>query len=722
MNKKQTLKKTAALLLGLGLTVGATGCDFIVTDNQEDLKQVVATVNISGAMEKDEAYKEYADDVQKLINKGGLSTDIPKRDLIAYFINVGYTYVQSYGYTYKDTFNMLMDGLVERKILTQYAVAYYLKNGGEAVTADKCIEYVNAQIDEAEGKEKQLLKNHREVLTMQYFLAEGDVANAEKSEEYVEAVYNMKKSLNDSLDSAENSYITAATSDDHTHEETRTTPTNVNTEKEDYIPEAYDVYTGRNPLADCGAYEALDGSTATSRKKAYNNFLSNLQGYGLIKEGEDTSVFTELDYYYLELSSTLGQALITKYGEDLKEDAIASLDKAYVEAQYAKIKEAQGYSYTTDKTAFETALDGVSDDSFVLYGREGYGFVYNILIPFSASQEQAYSAAKNKGLTQDDLYRARNEILKDVQAKDLRSAWFCEEDAENYAYEVTAKDASAYYGATADSKGYLFFENNVTNGDKYQTLTQYAGKYAYNGTATLEDDEWTCTPNKLDVVKNDPQEKNFIDEFEGYIDYVLGAEKASGTYEADYFTKATYKDSNGVIDYSNFVYYSGSVAGIKDSKASDYFNKSSDAYKALSAVNELMFAYSTDTGCLNTYMGYAVSPYKTDFVGEFEYAAQMAVRGGAGTYVVAPSDYGWHIIYCSFAYPQGDVYGGYNHAEATGDSKVEGSFSNLFYESLKSTTASNYVTEAQNAVLTGYKSAAKYYTERYQDLLDLDKA
>ncbi|MBR6703256.1 MAG: hypothetical protein IKL76_01710, partial [Clostridia bacterium] len=110
----------------------------------------------------------------------------------------------------------------------------------------------------------------------------------------------------------------------------------------------------------------------------------------------------------------------------------------------------------------------------------------------------------------------------------------------------------------------------------------------------------------------------------------------------------------------------------------------------------------------------------TDFVSEFEYAAQQAVLGGVGSYVVAPSDYGWHIIYCSFVYDadDGDVYGGFKADEM----EVEGTFSYLFYESLKSTSASSYTTTVQNQLLNQYNNdkAVTLHTKAYQDLLDLD--
>ena len=210
-------------------------------------------------------------------------------------------------------------------------------------------------------------------------------------------------------------------------------------------------------------------------------------------------------------------------------------------------------------------------------------------------------------------------------------------------------------------------------------------------------------------------------EMNKYINKLVGADIASGDKLDKYSNDAQYPftvtvDDEDVVDYSKFMYYEGSVNFTDGKGAANHFDKTAQAYNALAAVNELMFAYSTDTGCLNSYLGYAVSPYGTDFVPEFEYAAQYVVRKGVGSYVVAPSQYGWHIIYCSFKFDQGDVYGGFNAA----DVETEGTFSYMFYESLKSTTATNHANAAQSAVLEKYETAATRHVETYQDLLDLD--
>ena len=124
---KKNLKKTAAVMLGLALTVGATGCNFVVTDSARDLAQIVATVDISTALkdyercgETPEERATIADAVSKIVGK----SEISKRDLVTYFLSQGSSYAESYGYEY--TFNMLLNTLINREIIIQYAVADYL--------------------------------------------------------------------------------------------------------------------------------------------------------------------------------------------------------------------------------------------------------------------------------------------------------------------------------------------------------------------------------------------------------------------------------------------------------------------------------------------------------------------------------------------------------------------------------------------------------------------
>lgn len=714
MDKKNIIKKSAALLLGAAFAVSGVGCDFFPTDTEKDLAQTVATVNVSATMKgTDSATATQTADVVKIMNGGSAAASISKRELVSYYLSVGYQYVESYGYSYEDTFNMLLDGLVNREVMTQYALSYYLKDS-KTISAAKCQEYVTAQTNADENKEiKALLQAHPEILVYKYFLTNG---GTDDTEAYDRAVFNLKKSLNDALDSLESQFI-KTTAEEHDHAEARTLPTNAGTEKTDYyaLPANYGVYTGRNTLDSCGEYEKVEGSTSYSRKSAYNAFLANLQKNGMLKTSgdkvENTSDITKLDYYYVELASSLAQALINAYYEDVEEEVIGGLTREYVEAEYEKRYQEDKRKYEYDLSAFETAIDGLSDTSFVLYGHEGYGFVYNILLPFSTADEIKYSEAKAKGLTDDELYNARKQILDGVKAKDLRDTWFSTHDHANYSY-------------VGEDGKYYFFEGNLTNERKYEKLTQYAGSYPFNGEVKedKDKDEYVCTATEIGI-------DQFLIDLETHVNKVSGA-TISGEVLSAYGKGKT--DTIYTVDekvqYNKFMYYKGTT-DLGTVNAADYFNPNSTVYKAVSAVNELTFAYSTDPGSLNTYMGYAVSPYGTEFVPEFEYAAQEAVKGGVGTYVVCATDYGWHIVYCTFVYGKADangdnyVYGEYKHADAVGETKVEGSFSNLFYESLKASAASKKSSEKESEVLNTYNVATSVtrYEDAYKDLLEMGK-
>ena len=112
--KRKTIA-CAALAAVLTMSVAASGCDTI---NEEDIKQTVATVDITGSSHLGEDVKygvklsDYADGISS-------SGDISKRDLIAAFYNAGSSLVESYSYA--EIFNMLVDALTSTAVVTQYA-------------------------------------------------------------------------------------------------------------------------------------------------------------------------------------------------------------------------------------------------------------------------------------------------------------------------------------------------------------------------------------------------------------------------------------------------------------------------------------------------------------------------------------------------------------------------------------------------------------------------
>lgn len=679
-------KKTAAVGIAAVLALGAlAGCDLVSVDLQKDYQQVIAEVDITKGEDfaSGGKYAAYADAIE--------SSSIVKRDLVASFMNVGYLYVESYGYSYEEAYDLIKNSLVNRAIYLQYAQVYFFESG------DYTVEGYEAAVNAAEEGDK-------DIAGLAYFLDEEEIAKAE---------YDVKVSLNTAIDSLETSIINFE--DEHDHDEARTTPTGVDTVNEDFVDPAYKVYTGSNSASDCGSYETVERSTPSTRTRAYKRLLANLNSYGLIQKGENTSDVTALSYYQIQRRNTYEDAVIDKLGEAFEAEAEKGITEEWVKAKYDETLASQQRTFSSDTTSFESALDSVSDTSFVLYAPdENYGFVLNILLPFSSTQSAALSAAPaDRGDKNGNKFMTRASLLDSVRATDQRKTWFT--GHEDYSF-VAEEGDNAYTGGI-EERQYLFFENNMKKSEgetaQYEPLKNYYGKYTYNGTVDKTEGEdgkteFTITPNKLTI-------DGFLSEMEGYLSangYTL--EKTISASES-YYDKSLsdYYNEDGTVDYSSFVYYEAKVNELSDFNANNVFVAGLDENNVMSMMNELSFAYNTDTAGLNSYLGYAVSPNSTDYMKEFEYAAQKAVRGGAGTIVVVPTDYGWHIIYCTFSYAGSTPYTfDWNEIEE------EGTFSNLYYEALKASNLTTYSSSRQSEIINSFNndSCVTVYEKRYSDL------
>lgn len=723
--KKLKSKLIAIAAVAVSITMSATlgGC---VTMNKRDTKQVISTINVSASSDFTTEFDDYADAI-------GEET-VTKMDLIVSYLNTGYSYVQQ-GYSYADVFDMLSDALVENTVVTQYATAYVLKS--------KCEESgSNISLSTYLSKESEKEKYE--------YLLGGETSDGVKS-----AKYSVNSSLNSVLDSYEKNYIKSEDDDSYTGTDSRTTPTGVDTLKEDYVPENYNVYTGYtgNLLADAGdEYEPLEGTNRTTRRKAYSAFVNYLKKNYLLGDNEtDNTKVDDLKYVQDMYVAQLQQEIISEFSDLFEKDREAIITTVeggvytYVQGRYEKIYEEQASTYD-ETSSFEAALNNISDSSFILYspdttgdtdeidGTYGtYGYVYNILLPFSDKQSDKltdlqYYRDNNSQVSDSDYFADRNKLLKNIQTTDQRSAWFngttdYSFNAKEYNEKNTAS-AISYFGSES-GRDYLFFENNLTKTEKYETLEKYDGRYSYNGTVKKNTNgSYTLTPNKLDI-------DGMLDEFVAYVNYVLGDTKASYNYgdtfggtatKDDYyavtdFTKAGEEDE---IDYSKLVYATGKVT-LSDTSDQNMFVKDSDRYKALSAVNELQYAYTTDTGILSRYIGYSVSAYSTSYIKEFEYAAQQALRMGVGAFKVCAGDYGWHLIYVTDTF---SFNGGENYSPTFSQANVEteGTFENRFYEWIKESDLTNEATLKRSEIIRTLVNddTVKTNKEVYKDLSELD--
>jgi len=734
MKKFSKMALCAAVAVAITMGGAFSGC---VTVNEEDVKQVVSTVDIRKSESFSEEFSSYAAAVE--------GETVTKRDLIVAFLNTGYSMVQN-GSTYRETFDYLSEALVENAVVTQYATSSLLKHKVEAGEAD---------LSTFNAKETQQEK-------LEYLLGGADSKGVKS------AKYTLYSSLNSLLDSYEESHILDSDDDDeYSGSGSRSTPTNVDTENDDYLPENadgtlnYGVYTGYSNylLASAGdEYEPLDGTNRNTRRKAYADFVTYLKNNYLLtdEDEENLSDVLKLSYVHDMYVSQLQQEVVSEFEDvysDEQEVLIDSTDGGvytYVQDRYNKILADQEKSYS-DTSSFETAMDSMSDTSFILYSPatngdteeiDGtyatYGYVYNILLPFSTQQSVTltyYQTIRDKDENdshdESEYYVNRNKLLKNITTYDRREAWFngttdYSFDAEEY-NEDNADTALNYYTGGDSTRKYLFFENNLTNNEKYKSLEKYTGLYTFNGKVTKNaDGSYKLVYNKLSI-------DDMLDEFVAYINFVLGDSSAqykygdsltSGSDTSDsYYAVTDYKKDGDEteLDYSLLVYATGKV-DFGSSNASDekMFTTDSVRYKVMSAVNELQYAYTTDTGVLSEYIGYSVSAYTTSYIAEFEYAAQKALREGVGSFKVCAGDYGWHLIYVTDTF---SVEGGANYTPNFTKENIEneGTFEYRFYSWLKDSALENSTTYKRNEVLRLYSTAETVSTDKtvYEDLASL---
>ncbi len=703
--KKKTIA-AIALTSCLALSATFTGCSLVSTNNKLDMEQVIANVDISKSDKFDTAELE-------IYKSAVSSSQIIKRELISYFLNVGYSYIQN-GSSYEETFNMLVDALVDNAVLVQYSTVELLK-ANPSVLSD-----FTKETDEA--KKYELLLDKDEINL---------------------ATYKLYSSINSAIDNFEKNVIDEE--DGYKGTAKRTTPTNLNTEQDDYYPSDengnlnYGIYTGYGDytLAESGAYQddALEGTTRATRIKAYNSFLNNLRRNNLVdgeNEAENLTDILKLNYIQVEYVSQLESRIINKYYDIYEEEQENKLlTDNYIENVYNEVLASQTENYSKSVSSFDSAMSSMSSSSFILYSPETddsdwnieygekfakFGFIYNILLPFSSRQSIQLNALKSiQSADGDDNYyfAERNKLLESIKTEDQRSAWFNGE--EDYSFKP--EEGFEYYNGGQDYRSYLFFEDNLTDseeGGRYKKLQAYDGRYSFNGRVIENEDEsYTLIPNKLGI-------DGMLDEFSDYVNYVVGTDvveykKTAGYYDVKKFGKT---DNEDEIDYSKFIYAEGKVKFNFDNK--NLMNPDTDQYKAMSAVNELQFAYTTDTSVLSNYIGYSVTAYDTSYIKEFEYAAKKAVGEGVGSFSVCAGDYGWHLIYVTNVFDAGETY---KNLDWINNVKVEGTFENLFFEWIKGNDLSDISTTQRTKILKDFNkdTTVTKYQKRYQDLLDLDK-
>ncbi len=365
---KKRFIKIISLIVATLISVGATGCNLVTTNTDKDMNRVVATVNVTR------------------------EEKITKRDMVMQYMNYGYYYVNYYGYTVEKVYNMILDSMLQNKILIQHVESEFAKNPTK----------YGVKIDETKTGVERFLK----------------VDEANGVNDIIESEYNAYKAVNDLLDSYTHDHEDGHddTKQDTIIGEVRTVPTGATNEVYELTLDEKKAYVEKYKA------EGFDVKSTAERRKAYNKVVDLLDGYSLL--GDFNGDLAKSTYFIDNLKNNQESLMITYFEDYIKNSIVSTLSyendvKPLYEEKYNAQKE-------MTNTEFVTALGSQSATEPILVHNNGtYGYVYNILLGANTTQTDDIAKIKtdNKNITDELFAEKRAEILAKTTVKDLRTSW-----------------------------------------------------------------------------------------------------------------------------------------------------------------------------------------------------------------------------------------------------------------------------------------------------------
>lgn len=657
--------KILCLILSVVCLCGVvSACNLVTTDGEKNSKLVIAKIKID-------------DETDERLNVE--SKTIYKKDLYSGYLSYGYYYVNYYGYTTSQTFQTILDNLVNNAVVEQFArrrlTQFYssVKSKGESERTD-FEKYFYDNLFATTNNQDLVAKSDIDLFLTAYQKAEAEFeikdAIASIIEQYSDSEDEETKTT-ESVTLDERANPSEEEDRDFSEEEMRSeTPTD-NEYKAVLVKLGKDC-SGENLneiKAECINLYALNmykfenfnyDISSRANRKALNKGLENLRSYYVISSDENyTSEKVEEYTYFKEMLYTEKvQAMVSTFEDYLEKDVESRMTDEMLYSAYESLYDTQKDKYDASVSDYETALTDADEDTFIVYNPyENYGYVSNLLIGFSDWQNDALEAYKaKKGITTAEVETFRSKLASTIVAQDQRAYW-------------VVNGYGAYDGSdfVFDDK-YLLSENSVVK--KYLGTVSNPVSTTEKNSDDVEETKWTCdsaTPNS--------------------IDFSVFAE--------------TYLKPIGITDTAFFV--DGSVV-----KTLTYDEEFKNAFE------DLLYAFSTDPGCLGKLYGYLYSPKNNQYVTEFNNCAKALVENGVGSYGLVVTDYGIHIMVCTKV------------VERNVDKITKADFSSwadyeAFKESKIDSLVSNQVQKELNNFISNYlgddTTAVKYYKKNYKDLI-----
>ncbi|MBR5387919.1 MAG: hypothetical protein IK147_00450 [Clostridia bacterium] len=337
--------------------------------------------------------------------------------------------------------------------------------------------------------------------------------------------------------------------------------------------------------------EGFDVDSNEYRVNSLAKVVKMLKSNGLLGDAYQGDI-RDTDYFAQIKKTNMEQKVVDNYEEKLLSEVRSELAYDRLSAAYLDKKtEQENWS----NAEFVSALSSATAEKPVLYSRQGtYGYVYNLLLGVNDYQSKEISDLNAESNLSDAERAARRaEILNSTTVKDLRSTWIL--------------------------SGYDFDGEKFT-GD-YTFAKDPANSLPFKGEVNL----------LKDATEEDPAVYGVEDV------YTYGLKDFVAMMNEYVYGNAAVGENDA--DVSVYKKYDCNV------KPAEYENK----------INELLFAFSTDGGSLNTYKGYVIKPAvdganTEEYVKTFGDAGRTLLTMGDASYIIVASDYGYHVMFFSLAF------------------------------------------------------------------------
>ncbi len=690
------MKKLITKILSLAITVVLfasvfTGCSLITTNVANDMNQVVATVAIDSDF----------NDV------------IYKKDMQSSYNQYAYTYMYYYGYTSDKVYELVLDNLVQNRIIVQQSKKAltgatglpgnetgYFSQASQIAEGDRTAKEKALMLVEnptAVTKTSELVKflTAYEVVSAKYSVLNsvrslldgyGDEEEDDKSYDYEKYSVTDRKTLTLPSETSGNEW--EIKNDAELSVVTDSYKKSIKKiAKDNGIEFDYDAYTTKFDISNklYTDYVANFDLTSKESKKELKKLFKDLLKNGFITEKEAKNIPTTVDelfavsFFKSTLDSQYEGLIVSKYKLALQNQQEKEINKdSVLYSSYRSLFESQKDLYSLDYKAYETALN--STDNFIVYNPDStkgnYGFVLNLLIGFNDEQTSIIeSLATEKALTKQEIVDdLTNGILKQLTAKDQRTTW-----------------VYSNHGKYDENTKKFTFGNDYC---KTNALQEFVGAiYGANEYTYLDEDEEEATAySYANVVA---KEIPFNEFYTNYVESVMG--------------------------------FAGMDGQLSDASEDTVINTSTVTQKTikeelLEKFRDLVYAFSTDPGSLAENYGYLYSPItsSTQYVKPYADAAKELVNLGVGAYKVVATEFGYHIMLCTSVIMPTVSTVPMDETTFVNDLQNENTVAYKYKEFKMNSIATTTVENITNAFINDNLEKVVYNKKAYKDLIKED--